>query len=153
MTSITLAQIKKLRSQTGIGIMTCRRALENTGGDEEKAKKWLREKGWERAVERAGQPVHHGLIEAYSHADGRIVSVVELLCETDFVARTEDFHHVAYELALQVAAMKPKDKGGLLKQIYIRDTTKTVQDLISELAGKTGENMQIGRLARFEIGE
>jgi elongation factor Ts len=153
MTNITLAQIKKLRSQTGAGIMACRQALEIADADEPKAKKWLREKGWERAVKRADHLVRHGLIETYSHADGQIVSVVELLCETDFVARTQDFRQVAHELALQVAAMRPQNRERLLKQVYIRENTKTIQDLISELVSKIGEKIQIGRFARWEIGE
>jgi elongation factor Ts len=150
MNNIALKHLKNLRAQTGAGVMDCRRALTVAGGDEEQAKKWLRAKGLQQAVKRADRQVNHGLIESYSHARGQIVSLIELLCETDFVARTEDFRQVAHELALQVAAMHKDD---LLTQVYIRDNTKTVQDLVSELISKTGENIKIGRLARWAIGE
>ncbi|MFH1840601.1 MAG: translation elongation factor Ts [Candidatus Shapirobacteria bacterium] len=148
-----LDQIKDLRSQTGAGVMDCRRALQDSEGDNEKAKKWLRQKGFQRAGKRAGRETSQGFIETYSHADGKIVSLVELLCETDFVARTEDFRRTAHEIALQMAAMFPQNKDELLKQPYIRDASQTIQDLMSDLAGKTGENVRIGRLARWQIGD
>lgn len=162
----TVEQIKQLRELTGAGMMECRKALENaasqplSGGvvmDErtimQRALGYLKQKGLEVAQKKAERETKQGLIEAYTHNDGKVVSVVELLCETDFVARNEDFKNLAHELAMQVAAMKPKDTEELLKQEYIRDATKKVQDLLNEVIAKIRENIKISRIARFELGE
>jgi len=153
MTNISLEQIQKLREVCGAGVMECRNALNETGGDEKKALEVLKKKGRDIAEKKKEREVKSGLIEAYSHAGGKVVAVVELLCETDFVARNEQFKALAHELAMQVAAMKPKDVEELLKQEYIREATKTVGDLLNELIGKIKENIQVGRIARFELGE
>jgi elongation factor Ts len=152
MTKITLDQIKKLRQQTKAGVMDCRRALEESGGNLEKAQEWLREKGINSATKRVQKETGCGLVEAYTHSDGRIVAVVELRSETDFVARTEEFRKLAHELAMQVAAMNPKDVKELLKQPWIRDEKKTVEELVKETGGKLGENIMVKRIARFELG-
>lgn len=131
--------------------MDCRRALQVAGGDFGKAKKWLKKKGIASAGKRAGRETKSGVIEAYSHNDGQIVSVVELNCETDFVARTKEFKKLAHELAMQVVAMNPKNVQKLLKQPYIRDEKITVEELIKETIGKIGENIVVGCLARFEL--
>ena len=148
-----LEQIKKLRSQTKAGIMDCRLALEETEGDFKKAQEWLRKKGIASANKRTGRQANCGLIESYSHGEGRVVSVVELNCETDFVARNAEFKKLAHELAMQVAAMNPKNVDELLKQAYIRDASITVSDLVNQLIGKIRENIKINRLARFALGE
>lgn len=148
-----MEQIKKLREVTGAGIMECRRALETAEGDEKKALEILKQKGLEVAEKKKEREVKSGLLETYSHAGGKVASVVELLCETDFVARNEEFKRVAHELAMQVAAMKPKNVKELLAQEYIRDPQKKVADLLNELIGKIRENIKIGRIARFELGE
>lgn len=133
--------------------MDCRQALQHSGGDLKKAEKWLQEKGVKSAVKKAGRETSQGILETYTHSDGKIVAVVELLCETDFVARNEEFKKLAHELALQVAAMKPKNVGDFLKQPWIRDEAKTIDDLVKQVIGKLGENIKVGRIARFELGE
>jgi elongation factor Ts len=150
--NITTEQIKKLRDKCGAGVMECRRALEETLGDIDKAEEVLRKQGLEIAEKKKERELKSGLLECYSHAGGKVVSVVELLSETDFVARNEEFKAVAHELAMQVAAMNPKDAEELLVQPYIRDPKKTVGDLVNELVGKIRENIQVGRIARFELG-
>jgi elongation factor Ts len=153
MTNISLEKIKKLRTKTKAGVMDCRQALEASDGDMAKAEKWLKEKGLKSAAKKEGRATCQGLIEAYSHSDGKIVAVVELLCETDFVARTEDFKDLAHELSMQVAAMNPKNTTEFLKQAWIRDESQTIEELVKGLIAKTGENIKVGRIARFELGE
>ena len=150
---ITLEQVKKLRAKTKVGIMDCRQALEECGGDFSKAEKWLKEKGFKAAKKREGRETSQGMIEVYSHGDGKIVGMVELLCETDFVCRNKEFKKLAHELAMQVLAMNPRDKKELLKQPWIRDESQTIGELLNGLIAKTGENVKIGRIARFELGE
>ena len=133
--------------------MECRRALEDTLGDEKKAMEAIKKKGLEIAAKKQEREVKQGIIEAYSHNCGKVVSIVELLCETDFVARNEEFKELAHEIAMQVAAMKPKDVSELLEQEYIRDSSKKISDLVNEIIGKVRENIKINRIARFEIGE
>lgn len=148
-----LEQIKKLRLATLAGVMDCRQALQECSCDFKKAQEWLKEKGLRQADKRAERKTSQGVIEAYCHANGKILAVVELLSETDFVSRTEEFKNLAHELAMQVAAMKPKNAAELLKQVYIRDESRTVEGLIKELIAKIGENIKVNRIARFELGE
>ncbi len=150
---ISLDQIKKLRAKTKAGVMDCRQALEAGAGDLKKAEEWLREKGFKSAGKRAGRETSCGLVEAYTHAEGKIVAVVELCCETDFVARTEDFKKLAHELAMQVAALKPKNVSELLAQPWIRDESKKIEELVKELSAKTGENIKVNRFSRLELGK
>jgi elongation factor Ts len=151
--NVTTEQIKKLREKCGAGVMECRQALEEAEGKQEKALEIIRARGLKVAEEKKERVTSQGVIDCYSHGGGRVVSVVELLCETDFVSRNEEFRAMAHELAMQVAAMKPKTVEELLKQTYIRDPNLTVADLISGLVGKIRENIHIGRIARFELGE
>ena len=150
---VTIDQIKALREKCGAGVMECRTALEEVMGNEKKAFEILKKRGVEVAEKKKERETKHGIIEAYTHCGGKVVAVVELLCETDFVARNEEFRALAHELAMQVAAMKPKNTEELLKQEYIRDASKKVEDLLAELIGKIRENIKIGRIARFELGE
>lgn len=152
MTKISLDQIKKLRTKTKAGVVDCRQALEKTRGDLKKAEEWLRKKGIESAAKRAGRETSKGFIGTYSHDEGRVVSVASVACETDFVARTKEFRQLVHELTLQVAAMNPKNVKELLKQPYIRDEKRTIEDLIKETIGKTGENIVIKEIKRFELG-
>lgn len=147
----TIEQIKKLREKTGAGIMDCRRALDETGGDEKKAEELLKKWGIEKAEKKAHRETKTGIVESYIHAGGKIGVLVELLCETDFVARTDDFKNLAHELCLQVAAMNPKDVKTLLKQEYIRDPNITVDQLIKQVIGKLGENITVSRFIRFQL--
>ncbi len=148
-----LDQIKKLRAKTKAGVMDCRQALEASHGDFKKAEEWLRKKGLKSADKRVGRETGCGLVEAYTHGEGKIVAVVELCSETDFVARTEDFKKLAHELAMQVAALNPKNIKELLSQPWIRDESRKIDELIKELSAKTGENIKVNRLYRLELGK
>ena len=145
-------QIKKLRTKTGAGIADCRKALEEAAGDFVKAQELLKSWGIDKATQKAGRAVGAGLVETYIHADGRIGAMVEVNCETDFVARTDEFKNLAHELAMQVAAMNPATVEELLKQEYIRDSAKTVDELVRETIAKVGENIVVKRFMRFELG-
>ncbi len=195
---ITADIVKELRLKTGAGMMDCKRALQESGGAMDRAIEILREKGLAAAAKKAGRVAKEGVVETYAHGGGRIGVMVEVNCETDFVARNTDFRQVVHEIALQVAAAKPRwvrreevpedtiaaerriydaqaqNEGKpphiaekivqgrlekffqefcLLEQVYIKDDKKRVQDLVGELVGKLGENIQVRRFARFEIGE
>ena len=150
---ITAQQVKKLRDETGVPVMEIRRALLQANGDAEAAKEILKEKGLERAAKRAERETAQGLIEAYVHNEARVGAMVHLACETDFVARTDEFKKLARELAMQVAAMNPATVEELLEQEYIRDPERKVKELVNDVAAKTGENIQVRRIARFELGE
>ena len=145
-----LEQVKKLRQETGAGVMMCKKALEETG-DYQKAKEWIKKKGVEKAEEKKERETKEGYVATYTHATGKIGVVVELLCETDFVSRNQEFRQLAQEICLQVAAMNPKSKKELLAQEYIREPGKTIETLLKEAVAKFGENIQIGDFARLEI--
>lgn len=148
---INLDQIKKLRELTKAGIMDCRRALEESNGDFNKAKAWLTKKGAMVAAKKADRETKAGIVEAYVHSDGCLGALVKLSCETDFVARNKEFKKLAHELAMQVAAMSPESVGELLKQEYIRDPKKKIEDLIKEAIGKLKENIKVEDFARIEV--
>ena len=159
---ISAQAVKELRETTGAGVMECKRALQESGGNMEKAVEILRERGMTKHAKLAGREVRQGLIESYIHTGGRIGALVEVNCETDFVARTPEFRTLAREIAMQVASMNPTEVGTLdgteggddvlLNQEYIRDARKTIRDLIKETIGKVGENIQVSRVQRFEVG-
>lgn len=148
---VDLSLLKKLRLETGISLADCRKALEESSGDYQKALVWLKKRGIEKAAQKEDRQTQQGLIEAYIHQNGKIGAMIEILCETDFVARTSEFKQLAHEIAMQVAAMNPKDMEALLKQEYIRDQSITVNDLVKQAIGKLGENIVVKRFERFEI--
>jgi elongation factor Ts len=165
---IPTGMIKKLREQSGAGIMDCRNALIACGRDIEKALEFLKEKGLDTAQKKAERSTSQGLVEAYIHTAGRIGAMIELNCETDFVARTDEYKELAHCLAMQVAALAPKyiseeeikedeeidpKEACLLSQPYIKDTTRTVKDVIVETVAKVGENIRVGRFIRYELGD
>ena len=150
---IDINLLKKLRNETQAGIADCRKALEESKGDCKKALGWIRENGLEKAEKKKGRETSQGLIETYVHQNGRVGAMIEILCETDFVARTDEFKKLSHEVAMQVAAMNPKDVPTLLKQDYIRDASKTIDALVKETIAKLGENIVVKRLQRFEIGQ
>ncbi|MDP3987778.1 MAG: translation elongation factor Ts [Candidatus Levybacteria bacterium] len=152
MANVDIQLLKKLREETQVSIADCRRALEETEGDYKKALDWLKQHGIEKASKKESRETSQGIIESYIHQNGRVGVLIELLCETDFVARTDEFKNLAHEVAMQIAAMNSKDVDTLLKQEYIRDNSKTVADLIKEVIAKLGENIQIKRFQRFELG-
>lgn len=132
-------------------VADCRRALEEANGDYEKALAWLQKLGIEKAEKKTQRQTSRGLVEAYIHQNGRVGAMVEVLCETDFVARTSEFKRLAHELAMQAAAMNPRNVESLLKQVYIRDNSITVDNLVKQTITKLGENIVVKRFARFEI--
>jgi len=195
---ITTEMIKELRDATGAGILDCRKALTEADGDFDKAVDFLREKGVATAAKRAGRTASQGIVELYSHGEGRVGVMVEVNCETDFVARSEDFRTLAHEIALQIAASAPqylqeddipadvleheadiararakeegkpeavmdrivtgrlekfKDEVVLMRQSYIRDEDLSIEKLVLEAVGKTGENIVVRRFQRWELGE
>jgi elongation factor Ts len=144
-------KVKKLREELGLGIMEIKAALEEAQGAEEKAKEILKQKGFEKAEKKAERETHQGRVFTYTHSTGKIGAMVEIWCETDFVAKTEDFMNLGKELTLQVAAMDPKDTEELLAQDYMKDGSVKVGDLVKNVIAKLGENVKVGKIARFEI--
>lgn len=196
--AITTEMIKQLREATGAGILDCRNALENAAGDYNKAVDFLREKGLALAAKRSSRAASEGVVELYSHGNGRVGVMVEVNCETDFVSRSETFRKFAHEIALQIAASAPtyireeqipadvleretaiataraheegkpeaivsrivegyitkfKDEAVLMRQSYIRDESKNIQDLFNETLVVLGENLVIRRFHRWQLGE
>jgi elongation factor Ts len=198
MAEITAQTVKTLRDKTGAGMMDCKKALQECGGEEEKAISWLREKGLSKAQKRAGRATTEGVVGSYIHSNGKLGVMVEIKCETDFVARSERFQEFAKNVAMQIAAANPvclsseevpadllakereiyknqamaegkpeqiaeKIVDGrvkkfykevcLLEQPFIKDDKVSIQDLLNDLVGVLGENVQIGRFCRFALGE
>lgn len=196
--SIDAKTVKELRERTGCGMMDCKNALKDTNGDVEKAIDFLREKGLAKAAKKASRTAADGRIFSYIHTNGKIGAMIELNCETDFVAKTDEFMELGHELCMQVAAAAPQyikpedvpqsvldrekeifrqqalDEGKpenivdriaegklnkfyenncLLEQTYIRDGDKKIKDLLVESIAKLGENMIVGNMSRFSIGE
>ncbi|GJQ36996.1 MAG: translation elongation factor Ts [Anaerolineales bacterium] len=195
---ITTEMIKQLRAATNAPMLDCRKALQEADGDFDKAVDWLREKGMATAAKRADRDASNGTVELYSHGGGRVGVMVEINCETDFVARNEQFRHLAHEIALQIAASAPKyitadeipaaeleheseiararareegkpdnvlpkivegriekfkDEVCLLRQVYIRDESITIEKLILQNVAAIGENIIVRRFQRWELGE
>jgi len=195
--AITADMVKQLREQTGAGMMDCKKALEQSGGDMEKAAAWLREKGLSAAAKKAAREANEGMVEVYSHMGGRMAVMVEVNCETDFVARMPEFRELAHELALQIASTAPEyvkkedvpadvldaqiakfkqdaiaegkkpeiaeriaagrlDKfyqdSVLLEQVFVRDDKMKIKDLITATVAKCGENIQVRRFVRYQLG-
>ncbi|MEK7525256.1 MAG: translation elongation factor Ts [Patescibacteria group bacterium] len=146
-----LDKIKQLREKTGAGVMDAKRALEEAKGDMAKAEELIAQRGLTKAANKADREVKSGRVYAYIHSTGRVGAMVEVACETDFVAKTEDFTTLCKEIAMQVASMDPADVEELLKQDYIRDGGKKIDDLIKALIAKTGENIKIIRFVRFAL--
>lgn len=198
MTDVSTALVKELRERTGAGIVNCKKALAEHGGDIEKAIDFLREKGLAVAAKKAGRAAQQGVVGSYIHGGGKIGVLVEVNCETDFVARTEEFQRLVKDVAMQVAAANPRcvrreeisdaelerertvyrvqaEESGkpakviekivagkvekfygencLLEQAFIRDPGRTIQDVVNEAVGRTGENIVVNRFSRFQIGE
>jgi len=164
---IATSTIKELREQTRAGVMACRTALIEAKGDLGKAVKLLEKQSLIEARKKVEREARQGLVDAYIHTGGRIGVLIEVNCETDFVANTDEFKNLAHNLAMQVAAQEPvylspedipegaesqPETDCLLKQPFIKDPTKTVHDIISETIVKTGENIRINRFVRFELG-
>jgi elongation factor Ts len=196
--TISAKDVKDLRDRSGAGMMDCKRALEETSGDQEKALDLLRSRGAAKAAKREGKVASEGTIGVYVHHNGRVGVMVELNCETDFVANTDDFKKLARDLALHIASAKPlavsaadlpedvvaRERGvyvaevaeqgkpeairerivegkmkkffqenALLEQTFVKDDSKTIQELVTAVSAKTGEKIEVGRFARFQIGK
>ena len=196
--SISAELVMQLRQRTGAGVLDCRKALEEAQGEMERAEQILRERGLAKAASRAGRVAQDGIVDLYSHGDGRLGVMVEVNCETDFVARTAEFRHFAHEIALQVAASAPRwlssaevpaevlereaelarqqaigdgkpekvidqivegrlekflDDHCLLRQAYVRDEEKSINEMVQAMILSTGENVTIRRFQRWEVGE
>ena len=148
--TISMDLIKQLRTETGARIMDCKKALEATNGNLEEAKKEVAAKGLARAEKTADRETGVGYVASYTHANGNIGTLVELLCETDFVAANEAFRQLAQDLAMQVASMAPENIEELLAQDFIKGD-QTVAMTIKALTGKIGEKMVLSRIERFAI--
>ena len=146
-----IEKIKDLRGSTGLSFNEIKKALAEAEGDEEEAGEILQKLGAKMAAKRSARQVKEGVIDTYVHNTRRVASVIELLCETDFVARNVEFQKLAHELAMHIAAMRPGDLGELLGQPFVRDQDMTVKDLIGQYIAKLGENIQVGRFEFFEI--
>lgn len=151
MINIDLKLLKKLRDETSASIADCRRALDESEGDYKKALAWINKHAIEKADKKSGRETGEGIVEAYIHNGGKIGVLVELLCETDFVAKTDEFKQLAHEIAMQVSAMNPKNVEELLKQDNIRDSSITIEKLVKSAIGKLGENITVRNFKRFEI--
>ena len=164
---VSVEAVKEVRNRTNVGIADCNKALLEVGGDVEKAIEFLKQRGAAIAEKMKDTVATEGIIEAYIHHTKRIGALVELNCETDFVARTDEFKRLGRDLAMQIAASSPQFISSeempaaaeaepqlvcLLSQPFIKDPTKTVQEIIAETIAKVGENVKVGRFARFELG-
>jgi elongation factor Ts len=153
MMATTADDIKRLREETSCGVIDCKKALEESKGDFQKAKELLRKRGLEMAAKKSDRVAKEGRVEAYIHHGNKIGVVVEVNCETDFVARNEDFTAFTKNLAMHIAALNPENVQALLAQPFVKDASKNIQDLLNELVAKIGENIQINRFVRFKVGE
>ncbi len=168
MAQITTAMVKELREKTGAGVMDCRNVLREAGGDLHRASQLLQAQGLARLEKKSGHVASQGVIESYIHFGGRLGVIVEVNCETDFVAHTSEFKELAHNLALQIAATDPRfinpedlpqgseldpEEVCLLAQRFVKDEAKSIKGLIGDTAGKVGEKISIGRFARFELSK
>jgi len=160
--------VKNLRLNTGAGVMDCKRALEEADGDIQKAEDLLKERGIAVAAKKASRETREGVIEAYIHSGNRLGGLVELNCESDFVARTNELRSIAHDIAMQVAAMspsyitseempdddrRPPEEVCLLLQPFIKDSSRTVGDVVQDTIALVGENIRVRRFTRFALGE
>jgi len=147
---ISVDQIKKLRQETGVSVGECQKALKEASGDLEMAKEILRKRGKDFAKKRIEKEAGQGIIESYIHPGKKVGAMVELRCESDFVARSDDFQKLAHELCLQVAAISPEEIP-LPEQPWIKDESKSIKELIDEYIAKFGENIILKKFVRYEI--
>jgi elongation factor Ts len=149
--AINTTDIKALREKTSAGVMDVRNALEASGGDMVKAEEWLKQKGLASAAKKSERETKAGLIDSYIH-NGRVGVLLEVSCETDFVARTDDFKELCHDVALQIAAMDPQNVEELLEQDFIKNPGTNISDVVKGKIAKVGENIIIARFVRLELG-
>ena len=161
---IDVTKVKELREKTGAGVMAAKKALEESSGDVAKSEDILKQQGLSNALKKSGRETSEGVIQSYIHAGNKIGAMVELKCETDFVARTEEFISLAKDLAMQVAAMSPEfiypeDEGAdsssseevLISQSFIKDPSLTIEDMIKSMISKVGENIKVSKIIKFDL--
>jgi elongation factor Ts len=153
MSQYSAADVKKLREETGAGIMDCKKALEEAKGNYDQAKEIVRQKGMIRAEKKSDRETKEGYIASYVHATNKVAALVEVVCETDFVARNSDFQTMARDVAMQVVAMNPSTVEELMEQEFIRRPGVTIEEMVKEVSGKIGERFVIGRFVRYEVGQ
>lgn len=177
MTEIDLTVVKQLREKTGAGIGDCHAAIRQAGGNVEKAIEILREKGVEMVAKKVARVAKEGCIESYIHAGGKIGVLIEVNCETDFVARTDDFRQFVKDLTLQITALNPRylvreqippavvdkivegklgkfyEENCLMDQLFVKDSNKKVRDYLAEISAKLGEKIVVKRFVRYQLGE
>lgn len=151
--NFSASDVKALREETGAGMMDCKKALEESHGDMDKAREWVRQRGLARAEKTADRETKEGYISTYVHATGKMAAMVEILCETDFVARNTEFQEMARNVAMQVASMAPANVEELLAQEFIKDPSKTIEEIVKGLSGKIGERFVVNRFVRYQVGE
>jgi len=147
---MTSSDIQKLRELTSAGVMDCKKALEEAGGDFDKAVSVIREKGISKMEKRSGRVTGAGLVHTYAHNE-RVGVVLELRAETDFVVRSEPFRELIHGLAMHIAAMAPENTEELLEQPFIKDQSKSIKDLITELTASVGEKVEVGQFYRIAV--
>lgn len=148
---ITIEEIKALREETGLSVMECQKALEEAGGDKNKAIAVLKKRGVEIATKKGKRALGAGVVIAYIHAGETVGVMLEFLCETDFVAKNPEFKAVAKDIAMHIAAMNPSDTTILLEQPFIKDAGQKISDLINNTVQKFGERTEVGRFVRFSL--
>lgn len=153
MSNYTTTDIKKLREETGAGMLDCKKCLDQAAGNYEEAKKLAYAKGLAKAEKKADRETKEGYIATYVHTNAKTAAMVEILCETDFVARNEDFRAMAQNVAMQVVAMNPANISELLAQDFIRDPEITVEELVKRTSGKIGEKFVVNKFIRYEVGQ
>lgn len=146
-----IKKLKNLRKQTGVSYSVLRKALDEVGGDVKKAQKILHQWGTKKAIEKKSRKTSQGTVFSYIHHNQKIGVLLEVLCQTDFVAKNSDFKRLGHELAMQIASTNPKNRQELIKQPYIRDENKTIETLVKEYILKIGEKIKIGRFVRYQI--
>ena len=146
-----IQKVKQLRMQTGISLGECQKALDQADNNVEKAKEILKEKGIESVRKKSERKTGAGIIDAYIHPNKRVGVLLDIRCETDFVASNQDFQALAHDILLHIAAIDSKDKEALLAEPFVRDESKTINDLIVTKIAKLGENIAVEEFVRFEI--
>ncbi len=153
MTNYTASDVKKLREETGAGMMDCKKALDEANGNFEEAKEVVRQRGLALAEKKSDRETKEGYIASYVHANSKVAALVEILCETDFVARNAEFQTMVRDVAMHIVAMNPATIADLLEDQFIKDPEKTVEELVKGVSGKIGEKFVVNRFVRYEVGE
>lgn len=153
MTEISAKDVATLRESTGAGVMDAKKALTKAKGDPKKAAELLKQQGLDKAAKKSERETGEGLIHSYIHGGGKVGVLLELSCETDFVARNDDFKTLANDLALQIAASESAQVSELQAEAFVKNPDLTVADVIKAAVAKLGENIQLKRFVRYELGD